>query len=158
MVISFTVETDGRLPSGQELGEAVEEVDEVTNGAPAYFMVNCAHPTHFADVLEQGVSWVARVKGVRANSSTMSHAELDVAEELDRGDVPGLAAHYGELHRILPDLSVAGGCCGTDVAHLSAIADALGPEWLPTDDQGREPAPRLGGAVRQGSARDTSGR
>ena len=126
MAISFTVETDGRLPSGQELGEAVEEVDQVTNGAPAYFMVNCAHPTHFADVLEQGVSWVERVKGVRANASTMSHAELNDAEELDRGDVPGLARHYAELRRILPDMRVAGGCCGTDAAHISAIADELG--------------------------------
>ena len=126
VAISFTVETDGRLPSGQELGEAVEEVDEVTDGAPAYFMVNCAHPTHFADVLEQGGSWVERVKGVRANASTMSHAELNDAEELDRGDVPGLARHYAELRRILPDMRVAGGCCGTDAAHISAIADELG--------------------------------
>ena len=125
VAISFTVETDGRLPSGQELGEAVTEVDESTAGAPAYFMVNCAHPTHFAGVLEEGGSWVERVKGVRANASTMSHAELNEAEELDRGDVPGLARHYAELRRILPDLRVAGGCCGTDAAHISAIAAEL---------------------------------
>jgi len=125
VVISFTVETDGRLPSGQELGAAVTEVDEATDGGPAYFMVNCAHPTHFAGVLEQGGSWVERVKGVRANASTMSHAELNEAEELDRGDVPGLARHYGELRRILPDMRVAGGCCGTDTAHITAIADEL---------------------------------
>ncbi len=125
VAISFTVETDGRLPSGQELGEAVTEVDEATDGAPAYFMVNCAHPTHFAGVLEEGGSWVERVKGVRANASTMSHAELNDAEELDRGDVPGLARHYAELRRILPDMRVAGGCCGTDAAHISAIAAEL---------------------------------
>jgi len=126
VVISFTVETDGRLPSGQELGEAVTEVDEATDGAPAYFMVNCAHPTHFAGVLDAGDSWVERVKGVRANASTMSHAELNEAEELDRGDVAGLARQYAELRRILPDMRVAGGCCGTDSAHISAIADELG--------------------------------
>jgi len=126
VAISFTVETDGRLPSGQELGEAVTEVDEATDAAPAYFMVNCAHPTHFAGVLEEGGSWVQRVKGVRANASTMSHAELNEAEELDRGDVPGLARHYGQLRRILPDMRVAGGCCGTDPAHITAIADELG--------------------------------
>ena len=125
VAISFTVETDGRLPSGQELGEAITEVDEATDGAPAYFMVNCAHPTHFAGVLEEGGSWVERVKGVRANASTMSHAELDEAEELDRGDVAGLARHYAELRRILPDMRVAGGCCGTDAAHISAIAAEL---------------------------------
>jgi S-methylmethionine-dependent homocysteine/selenocysteine methylase len=125
VAISFTVETDGRLPSGQELGEAVTEVDKATDGAPAYFMVNCAHPTHFAGVLEEGGSWVERVKGVRANASTMSHAELNEAEQLDRGDVSGLAQHYAELRRILPDMRVAGGCCGTDAAHITAIADEL---------------------------------
>ncbi len=125
VVISFTTETDGRLPSGQELGEAIAEVDEATDGAPAYFMVNCAHPTHFAGVLEEGSSWLERVKAVRANASSMSHAELDEATELDRGDVAGLARHYGQLRRILPDMRVAGGCCGTDDAHIAAIADEL---------------------------------
>ena len=125
VVVSFTTETDGRLPSGQELGDAIAEVDEATDGSPAYFMVNCAHPTHFAGVLEEGGSWLERVKAVRANASKMSHAELDEAQELDRGDIAGLARHYGELRRILPDLRVAGGCCGTDDAHISAIANEL---------------------------------
>jgi homocysteine S-methyltransferase len=124
-VISFTVETDGRLPSGQALGEAVVEVDDATDGAAAYFMVNCAHPTHFLSVLDGGGAWLERLKGVRANSSTKSHAELDEATELDRGDVPGLARHYGELHQVLPDLRVVGGCCGTDDAHVAAIAREL---------------------------------
>ena len=127
VVVSFTVETDGRLPSGQSLAEAVTEVDEATDGAAAYFMVNCAHPTHFLAVLEEG-AWLARVKGVRANSSTRSHAELDEATELDRGDVEALARGYGELDRVLPDLRVVGGCCGTDDAHVAAIAaELIGP-------------------------------
>ena len=129
VVVSFTVETDGRLPSGQALGAAIEEVDRETGGAAAYFMVNCAHPTHFASVLEAGLEagepWVERVQAIRANSSTMSHAELDVAEQLDRGDVQGLAGHYAELQRTLPKLRVVGGCCGTDHEHIAAIADAL---------------------------------
>jgi len=129
VVVSFTVETDGRLPSGQALGAAIEEVDRETGGAAAYFLVNCAHPTHFASVLEAGLEagepWVERVQAIRANSSTMSHAELDVAEQLDRGDVQGLAGHYAELQRTLPKLRVVGGCCGTDHEHIAAIADAL---------------------------------
>lgn len=124
-VVSFTVETDGRLPSGQSLGEAVVEVDDATDGAAAYFMVNCAHPTHFLSVLDGGGAWLERLKGVRANSSTKSHAELDDATELDRGDIPGLARLYRELHQVLPDLRVAGGCCGTDDAHVAAIAREL---------------------------------
>ena len=125
VVVSFTVETDGRLPSEQGLGEAIDEVDTATDGAAAFFMVNCAHPTHFASVLRPDEPWAERIKGVRANASTMSHAELDEATELDRGDVVGLASHYRGLRDTLPDLRVVGGCCGTDHEHVTAIADEL---------------------------------
>jgi S-methylmethionine-dependent homocysteine/selenocysteine methylase len=124
-VISFTVETDGRLPSGQTLGDAIEEVDGATDSAAAYFMVNCAHPTHFVDVLDDGAPWTERIRGLRANASTKSHAELDEAEELDSGDPADLAARHAELARKLPSLSVIGGCCGTDHRHVMAICDAV---------------------------------
>jgi S-methylmethionine-dependent homocysteine/selenocysteine methylase len=122
-VISFTVETDGRLPSGQPLREAVEQVDAETGSSPAYYMVNCAHPTHFAGVLEDG-PWLERVGGLRANASTMSHAELDEATELDEGDPARLAADYRALRDRLPRATVLGGCCGTDDRHVAAVADA----------------------------------
>ena len=125
VAISFTVETDGRLPSGQPLGEAIEEVDAATDGVVAYFMVNCAHPTHFADVVGAEGVWRERVVGVRANASRKSHAELDEAEELDSGDPAELASHYPALRERLPNLRVAGGCCGTDERHIAAIYDAL---------------------------------
>ena len=124
--ISFTVETDGRLPSGQPLGEAIEQVDQETGGAPAYYMVNCAHPTHFEGALAAGEPWLERVLGVRANASMRSHAELDEADELDEGDPGELAAGYLRLGEKLPRLSVLGGCCGTDHRHVEAIRDA----WL----------------------------
>jgi homocysteine S-methyltransferase len=123
--ISFTVETDGRLPSGQALGDAIEEVDAATHGSVAYFMVNCAHPTHFIDVLAGVAPWRERVAGVRANASTKSHAELDEADELDDGDPDELAGHYPLLRERLPNLRVAGGCCGTDHRHIAAIGTAL---------------------------------
>ena len=123
-VISFTVETDGRLPSGQPLGEAIEQVDAETAGGAAYFMINCAHPTHFADVLEDGGPWVDRIRGLRANASAKSHAELDEAEELDEGDPLELARQYRDLSRHLPNLTVVGGCCGTDHRHIAAICAA----------------------------------
>jgi len=125
VVISFTVETNGALPSGQALGDAIAEVDDTTDTAPAYYMVNCAHPTHFAERLTPGASWLSRVKAIRANASRCSHAELDAATELDRGDVADLTDWYGRLDSILPDLRVVGGCCGTDHEHVTAIAEAL---------------------------------
>jgi S-methylmethionine-dependent homocysteine/selenocysteine methylase len=126
VAISFTVETDGRLPSGQELGAAIDEVDRETSRGPSYYMINCAHPTHFASVLDDGDGWRDRVRGLRANASTLSHAELDEAEELDDGDPADLAARYAELRKQLPCLNVLGGCCGTDHRHVAAIRDA----WL----------------------------
>ncbi len=124
VAVSFTVETDGRLPNGQELGDAIDEVDDATAGAPAYYMINCAHPTHFLGVLERGAAWTSRIRGIRANASPLSHAELDAAPELDRGDVQELATLYRRLHRSL-GLRVFGGCCGTDHEHVAAIASAL---------------------------------
>jgi len=120
-VISFTVETDGRLPSGETLQEAVTAVDAQTGSAPAYYMVNCAHPSHVDETLLAGRGWTARVRGLRANASTMSHAELDAAETLDVGDIEDLGARYAALREQLPQLSVLGGCCGTDARHIDAI-------------------------------------
>jgi S-methylmethionine-dependent homocysteine/selenocysteine methylase len=122
VAISFTVETDGRLPTGQPLKEAIEQVDGATAGAPAYFMINCAHPTHFESVLKTGERWMNRIRGVRANASRRSHAELDNATELDAGNPVELANEYLALRRLLPKLNVLGGCCGTDHRHLTEIA------------------------------------
>ena len=77
VVIAFTVETDGRLPDGTALGAAIERVDAETDGETAYFMINCAHPEHFAHALTDGKPWVGRLGGLRANASRKSHAELD---------------------------------------------------------------------------------
>ena len=125
-VISFTVETDGRLPTGRALGEAIEEVDRETDGAPEYFMVNCAHPSHFTRVLAEGGAWRERIHGVRANASRLSHAALDDLGLLDAGNPEDLAAEMAALREWLPNLSVLGGCCGTDHRHIERIAEA----WL----------------------------
>ncbi|MDX8149542.1 homocysteine S-methyltransferase family protein [Lentzea sp. BCCO 10_0061] len=122
VVISFTVETDGRLPSGEALGDAIEAVDRVTNGYPVYYMVNCAHPTHIAPALDPNAEWTKRLRGIRANASKLSHAELDEAETLDRGDPEELADDYRKLRARFPQLTVLGGCCGTDHRHVDAIS------------------------------------
>jgi S-methylmethionine-dependent homocysteine/selenocysteine methylase len=119
-VISFTVETDGRLPTAQPLAEAIAEVDAATGKAPAYYMLNCAHPTHFEHVLG-GSDHGRRVRGLRANASRASHAELDRATSLDAGDPQELAGQYAALRERWPWLNVFGGCCGTDHRHIEAI-------------------------------------
>ncbi|NRF66074.1 homocysteine S-methyltransferase family protein [Aquincola sp. S2] len=121
--VSFTLETDGRLPSGESLGEAIQRVD-ADGHAPAYFQINCAHPSHFEAAVAQGGAWRERIHGLRANASTRSHAELDAATELDSGDPDDLAQRYLRLRAPLPKLNVLGGCCGTDERHLRAITRA----------------------------------
>lgn len=122
VAISFTVEMDGRLPSGETLGDAIERVD--ASAPPAYFAINCAHPTHFENALTTSAPWIRRIHGLRANASTKSHAELDESTELDIGDPKDLAQRYRGLKSVLPRLNVLGGCCGTDWRHLRAVRDA----------------------------------
>jgi homocysteine S-methyltransferase len=121
-VLSFTVETDGRLPTGQSLGDAIAETDADT--APAYYMINCAHPDHFRDAVADGAPWTRRILGLRANASRMSHEELDNAETLDDGNPVEFGANHAELMRLLPHLRVLGGCCGTDHRHVGCVAEA----------------------------------
>jgi homocysteine S-methyltransferase len=124
VAVSFTVETDGRLPDGTALGDAVEAVDAATDAGAAYFMVNCAHPEHIEPALVGGGAWLDRIAGLRANASRLSHAELDEAEELDAGDPEDLGAWYHDLRGHLRAVTVVGGCCGTDHRHVAAICQA----------------------------------
>jgi S-methylmethionine-dependent homocysteine/selenocysteine methylase len=121
VVLSYTVETDGALPGGKRLGDAIAEVDEATGGYPAYYMINCAHPRHFARELQSGAAWVDRIGGLRANASSKSHAELDASPDIDIGNIAELADEHAEMLPWLSNLSVIGGCCGTDHRHVAAI-------------------------------------
>ncbi|MCC1492397.1 homocysteine S-methyltransferase family protein [Cognatishimia sp. F0-27] len=121
VVISFTVETDGRLPTGATLEDAIGTVDAATGSHPAYYMINCAHPDHFESVLEEG-SWMQRIRGLVANASRSSHAELDAAEVLDAGDPAELGRQLAGLRQRFGHISVLGGCCGTDMRHIACIA------------------------------------
>jgi homocysteine S-methyltransferase len=123
-VISFTVETDGRMASGETMKEAIEKMDAATGAYTAYYMINCAHPTHFDSAIEAGEHWVQRIKGLRANSSKKSHAELDTSTELDDGNPHELGAQYRALRKKIPGMTVLGGCCGTDIRHVEQICFA----------------------------------
>ncbi len=124
VVVSFTVETDGKLPTGQPLNEAIDAVDKATDASAAYFMVNCAHPDHFSHVLEDA-DWARRIRGIRCNASRKSHAELDESETLDDGDPVELGGQYKAIKAKMPWLNVFGGCCGSDLRHVTHIARTL---------------------------------
>ncbi|MEP7135419.1 MAG: homocysteine S-methyltransferase family protein [Chloroflexota bacterium] len=120
-VISFTVETDGKLPTGQTLKDAIHQTDNATGHSPAYYMINCAHPSHFTNILDGGEPWLERIHGIRANASRKSHADLDFSIELDDGNPIELAEDYNALLKRLKNLNVLGGCCGTDLRHIEEI-------------------------------------
>jgi S-methylmethionine-dependent homocysteine/selenocysteine methylase len=122
VVISFTVETDGKLPTGQDLRDGIAEVDAATGRAPAYYMINCAHPTHFSATLSERDVWSKRVRGIRANASKRSHQGLNDAPDLDAGDPAELGSEYRDLLRRHPHINVLGGCCGTDHRHIECIS------------------------------------
>jgi len=128
VVISFTVETDGRLPTGETIGKAIAATDAATGNAPLYYMINCAHPEHFRAAFEAQEQWIWRIGGLRANASRRSHAELDVAEELDDGDPTEFGQLHADMARLVPNLRVVGGCCGTDHRHVGCVSQHLHAE------------------------------
>jgi homocysteine S-methyltransferase len=132
VALSFTVETDGNLPTGQTLQSAIRQVDDATSGYPAYYMINCAHPTHFEHILADGRPWLERIRGIRANASRRSHAELNEASDLDAGNPVELGTQYRRLKDQLPHLNVMGGCCGTDHRHVEQIAESCLPLFANT--------------------------
>lgn len=125
VVISFTVETHGNLPTGQSLKEAIEVVDTATGNYPAYYMINCAHPTHFEDVLSADEAWTKRIGGLRTNASTKSHEELNESDTLDEGNPAELGKQHTPLLEKLENLRVVGGCCGTDIRHIKEISKTI---------------------------------
>lgn len=129
-VISFTLETDGKLPSGESLGEAITRTDAESGSYASFYMINCAHPTHFWNVIDDDAPWLRRIGGLRSNASSRSHAELDESTELDSGDPDELGRQYVDLRRMLPNLSTLGGCCGTDHRHINAISESCFPVAL----------------------------
>ncbi len=121
-VISFTVETDGRLPTGESLADVIRKVDEASEGSVLYFGINCAHPTHFERLLKGEEDWVQRIRAVRANASRLSHEELEACTELDTGNPTEFGEDYVRMRSGHQGLTVLGGCCGTDHRHIEQVA------------------------------------
>ena len=122
VAIAFTVETDGRLPTGVSVKEAIEQVDEESDGGAQYFLINCAHPDHFTKIFTDE-PWMKRLRGVVANASRCSHAELDNAEELDDGDPNELGIQVGGLRKQFSHFNILGSCCGSNLRHMKRILE-----------------------------------
>ena len=124
IAVSFTLETDGKLPTGQELKSAIDDVENATDEYPEYYMINCAHPTHFQHLMKSGEQWLHKIRGIRANASQCSHAELDNATELDDGNPVEFGNEYADILKNNPQIKIIGGCCGTDHRHVKAAIEA----------------------------------
>ena len=125
IAISFTVETDGNLATGQTLKEAIETVDKETNQTPVYYLINCAHPANFQHIFNKEEKWMERIRGIQGNASKKSHAELDQATELDDGDPQEFGQDIRQLLYKLKNLNILGGCCGTDIRHLEQVCQQI---------------------------------
>jgi S-methylmethionine-dependent homocysteine/selenocysteine methylase len=125
LAISFTLDTTSRLSSGPSLARAVETVETETDGAPAFYSLNCSHPVEFEPALTPG-GWTERVRGFRPNASRMDKIALCKLGHLEEGDPVELGRLMGTLARRYPHMDVWGGCCGTGDVHLDQIARNVG--------------------------------
>ncbi len=118
-VISFILK--GRtLRDGATLEAAVTRIDAATDGAPAYYAVNCAHPTEFGPGLTDG-DWTRRLGGFMPNAVAMELLSLCRLGHLEDGDPEELGGQMATLSRRFPHVNVWGGCCGTDARHIGQI-------------------------------------
>jgi homocysteine S-methyltransferase len=125
VVISFFVARGGKLNGGETLEEAIASVDAATDNAPAYYMVNCTHPTEFEPGLTDG-DWSRRLGGFMPNAVAMETLDLCKLGHLEDGDPKELGGQMAGLARRFPHINVWGGCCGTDGRHIGQIAKQVG--------------------------------
>lgn len=120
VVVSFFVVRGGRLKGGESLEEAITRVDAATGNAPAYFMINCTHPTEFEPSLTEG-AWTNRLGGFMPNAVAAETLDLCKLGHLEDGDPEELGDQMAGLARRFGHVNVWGGCCGTDGRHVGQI-------------------------------------
>jgi homocysteine S-methyltransferase len=125
VVVSFIVGRGGRLLGGETIEEAFTRVDAATGSAPAYYMINCTHPTEFVPGLTDGV-WTKRLGGFLPNAVAMETLDLCKLGHLEDGDPAELGGQMAELAKWFPHVNVWGGCCGTDGRHIGEITRQVG--------------------------------
>ena len=120
--VSLTLTPEARLRSGPTLKEAVETIDEKTDGAAAWFGTNCSHPVEFEPAISDAGPWTGRLRYIRPNASKMEKMVLCKLGYLEDGDPVELGKQMGDVARRFPKADILGGCCGTDERHLGEIA------------------------------------
>lgn len=125
VVISFFVARGGKLKGGETLEDAIAQVDAATGHAPAYYMVNCTHPTEFEPGLTEG-DWTRRLGGFMPNAVAMETLDLCKLGHLEDGDPEELGGQMARLAERFPHINVWGGCCGTDGRHFGEITRQVG--------------------------------
>lgn len=123
-LISFCTGTDGRILDGSPLPEAMARLDAELPRPPAGYVVNCTHPGFLVDAYPPGA--LDRLVGIQANGSSRDVTSLDGATATAADPVDRWAAAMAALHR-RHGVAVLGGCCGTSLPHLEALA-AIGRE------------------------------
>jgi len=127
-IISFTIQQDGKLIDGTPIADAIQYIDDITCNRPVCYMANCVHPTIVYKALSRDFNNVTivkeRFKGIQANTSPLSYAELDSAVDLHCSEPKGFAEDMMRLSQV-GNFQIWGGCCGTDNRHMECIAQEL---------------------------------
>ena len=103
-------------------------IDSITNRNPLCYMTNCVHPSIVYEALSQTFNENEtvrnRFRGIQANTSPLSYAELDGCEDLKCTEPELLAQEIKKLSR-KGRFTIFGGCCGPDCRHMEALAKEI---------------------------------
>ena len=127
-IISFTIQKNGTLIDGTKISDAITYIDENTRNKPLCYMTNCVHPKILFEALSQPFNQNAavqkRFRGIQANTSPLSYAELDGSVDLKASSPKDFADDMIQLSKIV-SIKIWGGCCGTDDRHIECLAEKL---------------------------------
>jgi len=127
-IISFTIQQDGKLIDKTTIADAIRYIDSVTQSKPVCYMTNCVHPAIVFKALSRPFNDIPLVKerfrGIQANTSPLSYAELDGAVDLHCSEPAAFAEEMLKLSGC-GDFQIWGGCCGTDCRHMACVAQKI---------------------------------
>lgn len=128
-VVSFVLDTAGRVLDGTPLTAAIERIDNEALPPPLYYSISCVYPDVAARALEDAArdskTLVGRIAELKANGSPLGTDELVRLDHIEATPPEPFAELLWSLHESHPVLRVIGGCCGTDDRHIRALAERM---------------------------------